>query len=115
MYLLSSLVFVVSALLEFTFVVLLNRVPSPCEKKLPDGTLGKEINFNYAWLSREKISCKENSTSNMLEMGKERRDRKNMVAFSNMPRIHVVDLVSFCLYIFFFLSFNGVYWMHYQS
>ena len=68
--------FVVSALLEFAFVVLLNRVPSPGEKKLPSGSLGKEVNFNYAWLSRDKITCKENSTLKMLEMGKERRDGK---------------------------------------
>ena len=111
---LASLIFVVSALLELAFVVLLSRVPSLVEKSSHKSTPGKEPDSNSEGLSWINIASKESSTPTMVDAKKDLvRHQKIMKAVSSMPPIHVVDLISFCFYIVFFISFNVIYWISY--
>ena len=104
----------VSALLEFAFVVLLNRNPSRLEKNIHDGNAEKGRYHNVDRLFRRRITSKESSTSDELEMKNEQlKDPQNIKTISVIPPIHVVDLYSFCIYIFLFISFNGIYWLNY--
>ena len=114
-YLLWSLVFVVFALLEFAFVVMLSRVPSISKKNFHGSTEEKRTHFIAERLRQRKIANKASSAVDRREEGDEQlKDRKWMKVISKMPPIHIVDLVSFCLYIFLFISFNTLYWMNYQ-
>ena len=114
-YLLGSLVFVVLALLEFAFIVLLNRMPKIVNKNVHDGTTEKGRYVIAERLRRRKIDGEKNSSGNRLRKGEERLQLWNRFkVIFNMPPIHVVDLITFCLYIFLFISFNAVYWMTYR-
>ena len=111
---LSSLVFVVSALLEFAFVVLLSRLPGRPNKNIPGGITGQEGYSNVSRLFKRRIAIKELSTFNRMEMEKEIiQDPKNIKVFPDMPPIYIVDLYAFCTYIFLFISFNVIYWIRY--
>ena len=112
-YLLSSLVFVVAALLEFAFVVLLNRKPRPVGNSLDDGNPGECV-MNSGWGRGRKIASKESSTIKILEaINKQIHDKKYVKPMPNGPPAHVVDLISFCVYIFSFIVFNVIYWVCY--
>ena len=114
-YLLWSLVFVVFALLEFAFVVMLSRAPSVSKKNFHGSATEKRTHFIAERLHQRKIANKASSAVDRREKGDQQlKDRKWMKVISKMPPIHIVDLVSFCLYIFLFISFNTFYWMNYQ-
>ena len=111
---LGSLIFVVSALLELAFIVLLSRVQKYLEKNVPNETPEKRQNCNAEGLKTISIASKGNLDRKMLESGKEEDQAQNIKNIvSNIPSIHVVDLISFCLYIFFFIFFNVIYWISY--
>ena len=111
---LGSLVFVVSALLELAFVVLVSRVPSHVEKNLHDDEPGTAGNFNTRSFSQMKIASKESSMPNTLKAEKELfQGQKKMKTIPNIPPVHIVDLISFNIYLFFFILFNGIYWISY--
>ena len=108
---LGSLVFVVSALLELAFVVLVSRAPNHVDKKLHDGNRGTTVISNSGGLSRIQVDSNENSA---VKAEEERVHGNNcMKIISNMPPIHIVDLISFGLYLFFFILCNGIYWISY--
>ena len=112
---LCSLVFVVSALLEFAFVVLLSRAPINLKKNLPHGAIEKGTFSNVSSQFRSKIANKEGINSKWLQMEKEKiHDQKNIKIFADMPPIYVVDLYSFGIFIFLFVLFNCIYWTSYQ-
>ena len=67
--------FVVSALLEFAFVVLLNRLPNPIGRKLYNGALDKGADFDAARLRRNKITIKEYSSFDELETETKPKDQ----------------------------------------
>ena len=126
-YLLGSLVFVVSALLEFAFVVLLSRATSHVKKYNENDTKNKEVCPNSGRLRKRKISDQDNSyldrkvsdqkdsEINGLEATEERvQDNKIAKVISNMTPIYVVEFAMFCLYVFLFILFNVIYWIRYQ-
>ena len=105
----------VLALLEFAFVVLLSRVPNKMNTTLHDGRPGKGTHSNVGNLWARKVGGTESSTLHMLKTEKEKVEAaKNTKVNFNVPPPHVVDLISFCLYILLFISFNVIYWIHYQ-
>ena len=99
----------ISALLEFAFVVLLNRVPGGDKNKIQDCTPGERKLSKDVELRGPKIT----DTFNGMEKDKAQK-RKGMEVMTRTPPIHLVDMLSFCFYIFFFISFNAIYWVHYQ-
>ena len=112
--------FVVSALIEFAFVVLLSRVPGPSVKsKLHHDVPGKAPFTSSGMFRRRKIARKENTTATLRRTFLEKeigqvQDRKNIQIIPNMPPIHIVDLISFCIFISLFVLFNIIYWISYQ-
>ena len=102
----------VLALLEFAFVVLLNRLLSPDKKNLHGGI--QEIRaFSEATMwSGRKIDDQDNSSTNGLEMKDGHSTEGKMIkVLYSMPHINVIDLISFSLYISLFVFFNVVYWI----
>ena len=105
----------VSALLEFAFVVLLSRMTNTVKKNLHDCTRENEKFSITERLRRRKTASKENCTIDRWEKDEvQLKDRNNMYFVSNMPPIHVVDFLSFCIYVFLFILFNAIYWISYQ-
>ena len=104
----------VSALLEFACVVLLSRVPGSLKRASDGGTSGKGIYSKDARFFRSKVASKQGLTFSRFETGKEQaKDWKCMKLSADMPPIFVVDLYAFCIYILFFILFNGIYWIRY--
>ena len=105
----------ISALLEFAFVVLLSRAPSIAKKTCHDDTVEKRAHSIAERLRRRKIATEANCTVDRCEMDKKQvKEQSSIKGIFNIPPIHVVDLLSFVLYIFFFIAFNAVYWINYQ-
>ena len=97
------------ALLEFAFVVLLSRAPGAVKKNIHGGVAEKRVHPVCEGLRRRKIGSLKGSKDQ-----EQLKERNMMKVTSNTPPIHVVDLASFCIYIFLFISFNVIYWIYYQ-
>ena len=111
--------FVVSALIEFGFVVLLSRAPGPAKIKLHHDVPEKKSFTSSGLFRRRKIARKESTAATLrrtfLEKEKGQvQDRKSIQIIPNMPPIHIVDLISFCIFISLFVLFNIIYWISYQ-
>ena len=110
---LGSLIFVVLALLELAFVVMLSRATSHMPKNWYNEGKKKGTSSNAECFRITKVTAKENSSIKITDTSKE-KDRENVNLISNMPPTHVVDLISFILYMLFFILFNCIYWVGYQ-
>ena len=111
--------FVVSALIEFAFVVLLSRAPGPVKIKLHHDVLGKAPCTSSGMFRRRKMARKESTAATQRRKCLEKEigqvhDRKGITIIPNMPPIHIVDLISFCIFISLFVLFNIIYWISYQ-
>ena len=115
LYLLVSLVFVILALVEFAFVALLSRVANPDENKIHDDKTDKKTNEDIEKAVPKEAPNRQGSFVNvwMKELEKVQYQKK-FKPFSNMPPIHVVDVISFFLFTFLFVVFNIIYWISYQ-
>ena len=115
LYLLVSLVFVILALVEFAFVALLSRVANPDENKINDDKTDYKTNEDIQNPERKEAPNRQGSFVNVWIKGLEKvQYQKKFKPFSNMPPIHVVDVISFFLFTFLFVVFNIIYWICYQ-
>ena len=115
LYLLVSLVFVILALVEFAFVALLSRVANPDENKINDDKTDIKTNEDIENPERKEAPNRQGSFVNVWIKGLEKvQYQKKVAPFSNMPPIHVVDVISFFLFTFLFVGFNIIYWICYQ-
>ena len=106
LYLLVSLVFVVLALLEFVLVVLLNRVASPIKKSnFDENGRRNDTDVNSKALQGRKMPAWQE------ELAKVKYRKIKIIP--DMPSIHIVDLMAFCMFVFLFGLFNFIYWMVY--
>ena len=106
---LVSLVFVILALVEFAFVALLSRRNKPNEDS-PNGDKVREAMLG----SSQTRAMPDEQTFNgwVKEFGK-LQYLKKVKPFSKMPSIHIIDFISFLLFTFLYVLFNGIYWMSY--
>ena len=110
-----SLVFVILALVEFAFVALLSRVANPDENKIHDDKMDKKTNEDIETPEKRESPNRQGSFVNVWIKELEKvQYRKKVTPFSNMPPIHVVDVISFFLFTFLFVVFNIIYWICYQ-
>ena len=117
-FLLSSLVFVVAALIEFSAVLFLsNRTPK--DKQLENKKEGlKEFNVDVATQSRRRLK-QSNVIGNL--GGKEKMDIEASNRFDtnleprncllNAHSLRKIDYIAFCLFFSSYSIFNFIYWV----
>ena len=104
-YLITSLVFVIGALAEFSVVVLLNRASLTTSKISENATTPKKEHVVLAKLRRRR-------------QGIGRKLRRKIEARENCMLgifpVRTVDYTAFWSFLFAFLLFNCIYWIHYS-
>jgi hypothetical protein len=112
-YLLFSLLFVVGALVEFAFVVLLSRRKQLRSNGMENASTfnGKEVpNIDATLRQRIKMKNRIKDEGFMASRLKENDDCKGKETsmFDNTP-IHVIDFVAFVLFLSMYILFIAVY------
>ena len=118
-YLLSGLVFVLGALIEFAVVILLSRTTLPISKNVKSATMSKNIKFiNTNWRNRirpltvvEKVT--EPETADTESVNEDMGNQAEKKCILSIPKIHAIDFITFWLFLFLYLFLNCVYWNHY--
>ena len=121
-YLLSSLIFVVGALIEFAIVVYINRIISTkkdvveqkCLEHKQDGGCfcigGKDANLGSRF--RNNINKIRNAVPDPhMETSEIQKTKKNWKLFPAL--INKLDWLAFWVYFFSYFTFNFVYWYIY--
>ena len=108
-YLLCSLAFLVCALIEFGFVVLLSRAPSTFRKNAMRTTTSTYNPLAKEGLRRRNVTKIDEALTEPVET------REKEKCIFSIPPIHVVDIISFWVFLFSYLIFNCIYWLHYLS
>ena len=115
-----SLGFVVCALIEFAFILLLNRRVTKKKNTLKYEQMSKTNNTNNLSIvtpSRRvaPLAIVEEKERMHLKIVKEMQHRKKLMkeidrSFCSVPSVHVVDFVAFWVHLFFFSLYNCIYW-----
>ena len=119
MYLLCSLVFVSGALTEFAIVVVLSRRPTTAGINAINPTTQTVNEDTHAQLRRrirtpyklENDTLAQTSNTAIVNGYMDSQEKKNCIL--NLPSVHTIDLAAFWLFIFFYFSFNCIYWLFY--
>ena len=122
LYIMSCLIFIVAALIEFAIVVLVSRSSKTMNRKTKDplttsnagnNTDEKKHNIKGNQGSslevRDYVEC-ETKNGGQGEMTLTLPQKWLIYVISN---INSIDLVAFCVYLFLFVLFNGIYWQVY--
>ena len=115
----SCLIFVVGALLEFAVVVIISRSSVSRNKKSIDPQTRSSFgNLDDLMEEDNRIMCwKENETVPTLE--KNEAGDKSLPSSTRIlidcifPHINKIDLCAFCAYLCVFVLFNCIYWPYY--
>ena len=111
-YLLSSLIFVVGALMEFAAVILLSRFPKRKLNNVGHAIIGGEtLRNNLKLASQNSIKLDKLAIQILKEKSSSRPKTKNEICVTS---IHMVDFLAFWLFLFFYMLFNCIYWTYYS-
>ena len=120
-YLLGSLSFVIGALIEFAFVIILNRIHTSrtkYEENEVEAKVDKQICngvddiWQQAWPRKRmaaalKPDAKPNKEEDM------HNKKPNRARIFVLPSVNGVDFTAFWVYFFLYLLFNYAYWIRY--
>ena len=116
---LSCMVFVVAALIEFALVVVISRSSTAMNRKLKGlSSVSNQENRREITAAGEPRRCWEQgqNISDISEIkGEEEQDSnstRRLIAYI-VPHINNIDIVSFWAYLFIFVLFNCIYWPAY--
>ena len=106
----------VGAFIEFAIVVLLSQTHFTTRKNVRIATIPKKENDPDAQLRRRNLKAlnvneKEIPDIEPISEDVTNQTKKNFV-FGIRP-IHAVDFIAFFLFVFLYLLFNCIYWLHY--
>ena len=122
-YLLTSLSFVVGALIEFAMLIFLNQNYRLLNRKLKNNKITQStLDFDER-MNGETIkvkSCDNSTDAHFFEdINKPPKDEEIgncsgqcQALISNFCKI---DYISFCLFLFLFITFNCIYWTYFLS
>ena len=122
-YLLSSLVFVVAALLEFAVVIFINRI-TMTRKEVWENKLALEKGVCF---SSHKTNCKKQvkfqnniQPKKNPDVGGSRKETTELQQLEtnwtlSLPFINRIDCIAFCVHIVLYFLFNVAYWGLYFS
>ena len=113
----SCLIFVVGALIEFAIVVLISRSSTSLNKKLEKSNAE---NTNKQMVSGTPMLCWNqgeniNDITENARIGKPRPGLARKLIDKAFPNLNTIDLYAFCLYFGLFVLFNCVYWSKYLT
>ena len=121
-YLLVSLVFVFSAMVEFAFVLFLNQKRAWLKSMKSDSSNGADSNNISSCENNEVSNGLDNISTETIKMRslQEIKDQETSntnwwgqkcTVLHGLPLTNKIDLAAFVLFYFFYLSFNIVYWV----
>ena len=119
-YLLTSLCFVVGALIEFAVVILLNRTLLNVSKREENRIGSQQHQRIYSDLKQRKLGDRSGegqvttwiSDVKPCEQNLNTKPKKSTWIFL-VPSVNGVDFAAFWAYLFLYLLFNCVYWVQY--
>ena len=119
LYMISCLIFVVSAMIEFAVVIFITRYSTLMKKNQMD-SLTPSIVRNKNEQMKTKTSpscwkgneCTENVTENEVH-GKNFPSSEERWLGYVASDINTIDLAAFCVYLLLFVLFNCIYWPSY--
>ena len=116
-YMMSCLIFVVGALIEFAIVLLINRSSASLNKNIEKSNVAKTNNQMVTEAS--KMCWKKDENVN--EITETERTAKPMPSLAQrlvdnvFPRINTIDLCAFWVHFCLFVLFNCFYWLTYLA
>ena len=129
MYILASIGFVFLGLVEFAFVIVINRTSFGTQEKLENPkvtTVRKQVTFKIGQGNRERrITNKIRSLryamkkgayeANSLENTDKVKTPTTIVRKTCMRSLQSVDIIACCVFLCLFVSFNCFYFFYYLS
>ena len=112
-YLLSSLIFSVTALIEFAFVVTINRIEQTKKNKLDP--LTNKLQHLEKCFSSERLRCRNNVTQRRkcyANQSGRYEERTNLADFPSL-NINKIDFLAFWIFLIAYCFFNVFYWVLY--
>ena len=116
-YMMSCLIFVVGALIEFAIVLLINRSSASLNKNIEKSNVAKTNNQMVTEAS--KMCWKKDENVN--EITETERTAKPMSSLAQrlvtniFPRINTIDICAFWVHFCLFVLFNCFYWLTYLA
>ena len=112
----SCLIFVVAALIEFAVVVFISRSATTMDRRNENSlrTSNLRRNKDRMLFGSARLCWEEHENIESVTKFEGQQEppptsaRKWLFHFA--PSINTIDFVTFCVYLFLFVLFNGIYW-----